>query len=126
MPKSPPSACTTPGCAELVQPGTGSKCPAHKKESRAEYKADPMRAQLEAFYTSKVWRAVSKHQRKKEPLCAICLSKGVYTPAAVADHIVEVKDNWELRLTASNLQSLCIPCNTKKGADAKKKRTRYR
>ena len=126
MPKSPPSACTEPGCAALVPAGQGSKCEKHKKAASRQYRSDPMRKQLEQFYSSNVWRAVSKHQRKKHPLCASCLVRGVYTPADVTDHIVEVQDAWHLRLDASNLQSLCIPCNTKKGAAAKKARQRRR
>jgi len=122
MPKSPPSACTEPGCAALVPAGEGSKCDTHRKAASREYRTSPLRKQLEAFYNSKLWRAVSKDQRMRNPLCAMCYQRGVYTPAQVTDHIVEVQDNWALRLEPTNLQSLCIACNTKKGATAKQAR----
>ncbi|MDO7487031.1 HNH endonuclease signature motif containing protein [Peribacillus frigoritolerans] len=56
------------------------------------------------------------------PLCEHCLLMDKVTPMDVCDHIIELKDDWSLRLDISNLQSLCNSCHNKKTAKVKKDR----
>lgn len=63
------------------------------------------RAETQRWYNTKHWRARRDYQLSTEPLCAMCLKLGKYTPATVADHIVPHKGDPELFEGA--LQSLC-------------------
>ncbi|WP_431804906.1 HNH endonuclease signature motif containing protein [Halobacillus andaensis] len=45
------------------------------------------------------------------PLCEVCLTKNKLTPTDIIHHIIEVKDDWSLRLTLSNCQSVCASCH---------------
>jgi len=62
------------------------------------------------WYQTAAWRRRRAHQLKIEPLCRMCLARGVTTPASIADHIESHGGNWNLfRLGA--LQSLCANCH---------------
>ncbi len=120
MAKAAPSACTHPGCPELVV--NGSQCAKHKKERVRDYRSSNVRAQLEAFYGGGVWRALSKAYRKRNPLCEQCAAQGLTTLADVTDHIIEIRDDWERRYDPSNLQALCHTCHNRKTAAVSKQR----
>jgi len=67
------------------------------------------------FYQSSEWRAVRVTVLTRDNyLCVECLRRGVPIVARVVDHIIPLVDDWSLRLTLSNLQSLCQPCHTRK------------
>ena len=66
------------------------------------------------FYQSPQWRKLSKQKRTHQPLCEHCLAAGRIRIADVVDHIIELKDDWSLRLEWSNLQSLCHECHNTK------------
>lgn len=78
--------------------------------------------QNDKWYNGKRWRSESTRYLKMHPLCAHCKAKGIYTPAVLVDHIIEIEDNWDLRYTRSNYQSLCLPCHNRKTAEARKER----
>jgi 5-methylcytosine-specific restriction endonuclease McrA len=59
------------------------------------------------------WRRLAKHQLAIEPLCRSCKEQGRITPAAVADHIVDHKGDWN-RFILGELQSLCASCHAQK------------
>ncbi|MCX0405219.1 HNH endonuclease [Clostridium perfringens] len=44
-------------------------------------------------------------------LCKVCLGKNRIRVADVVHHIIELKENRELRLRTSNLFSLCNSCD---------------
>jgi 5-methylcytosine-specific restriction endonuclease McrA len=54
------------------------------------------------------WQQRRARQLRAEPLCRMCLAKGIITSATVADHIIPHRDNtaafWH-----GELQSLCAP-----------------
>ncbi|MFC6644442.1 HNH endonuclease [Granulicella cerasi] len=52
--------------------------------------------------------------RRDKYLCQHCLRDGRVTPALDVDHIVPIASAPQLRLTLSNLQSLCRPCHRAK------------
>jgi 5-methylcytosine-specific restriction protein A len=41
------------------------------------------------------------------------LKRGILTPAEVVHHLVEVKEQWNLRLVLSNLESVCHGCHNR-------------
>lgn len=127
MPRSAPSACTEPGCPALVHDGK-SKCPEHRKEQRRTnsyaYKARPENKKYVEFYNGTAWRGLSTTHRKRYPLCNHCLQIGITKPADVVDHIKEIRDQYELRLDVSNLESLCHTCHNAKTAKVRKARNR--
>ena len=63
-----------------------------------------------------VWRRLRRQHLAREPLCRHCLAKGRLTEAQHVDHVTPVKDAPDRRLDASNLQSLCRSCHSKKTA----------
>ena len=68
------------------------------------------------FYHSKEWRKLRKIKLSIDPLCEKCLTKGIIKEASVVDHKVDIILRPELRLTLSNLQSLCVECHNKKSS----------
>src|SRR5262245_12556458 len=62
------------------------------------------------WYGLERWRQRALAQLRKDPWCAICLSRGVTTPARVADHIVPHSYRWNEFWTGA-LQSLCVRCH---------------
>nr|WP_245741843.1 HNH endonuclease signature motif containing protein [Pisciglobus halotolerans] len=66
------------------------------------------------FYKSKEWRklrAIAKKRDHNE--CQMCKANGKYSKGDMVHHIKEVKDNPELALALSNLQTLCNACHNK-------------
>lgn len=65
------------------------------------------------IYNGTKWRSLALAHKRQNPLCAVCLERGIVTPVAVTDHVKAIKDggriyDWE------NLQSLCKPCHMDK------------
>lgn len=59
-----------------------------------------------------IWSKLSTRFRRSHPFCRFCEQKGFEaTPADVVDHIIPKDDRPDLRLTWSNLQSLCNSCH---------------
>ena len=104
--------CEKPGCVEYIpRSQTPPYCTNHLRERNRRYdqRRDPKTVQ---FYRSKQW----KHLRlsvlaDNHYLCEPCKAKGKLTAADTVHHIVELKENWELRLTRSNLQAICRSCH---------------
>ena len=124
MPRAAPSACTEPGCSELVYEPKTSKCPAHRREQRKQqasaYKSRTENTKYVEFYNSPQWRAISTNHRKRYPLCKHCLDIGITKPADVVDHIIELRDQFEKRFDLTNLQSLCHSCHNSKTATVRR------
>ena len=119
MPRSAPSQCLEPNCPTLCN-GT-TRCPEHTvKRTRPKTEHD---AKASAFYNSTVWRRLSRSHHTRHPLCVSCHAKGRTVVADVADHIVEIRDNWARRLDPKNLQSLCHQCHATKTQKAKVERS---
>lgn len=73
--------------------------------------------QYSDFYKSKAWRRVRKQVLLRDKyMCQSCLRKGIVKSIDSKErffvhHIVELKDDWELRLNASNLETICATCH---------------
>ncbi|TYS50095.1 HNH endonuclease [Bacillus infantis] len=115
-------SCGTPidislNCCEGCKPKQGER---HKLYDR--YRRDQETA---AFYKSTPWRKVREQALARDiGLCQHCLSKGRIKWADMVDHIIPIKEAWELRLVLDNLQSLCNSCHNIKTAEDKKKYAR--
>ncbi|MGO3732065.1 MAG: HNH endonuclease signature motif containing protein [Vagococcus sp.] len=118
--------CNHAGCRILIDYDS-SYCDKHKKRDRI-YKKDEYskrKAKDEKYlrlYNSKRWRTTSKIYRINHPICENCLSIGIIKPVDVVDHIIEVKDDWNLRYEETNLQSLCHNCHNQKTINERIKR----
>ena len=62
--------------------------------------------QIGKWYRLPRWARIARHQMDIEPLCRMCLDKGKYIPAEVADHIIPHKGDYNL-FWFGKLQSLC-------------------
>ena len=69
-----------------------------------------------AFYKSKAWKACrDSYMDSRSGLCEECLARGVYSPAEIVHHIIEltpenIKDP-EVALSWSNLRAVCRECH---------------
>lgn len=65
------------------------------------------------FYNSKSWRVLSDIvKRQYNGVCAVCLTdKGEVIPSDTTHHIIELKEDWDLRLVETNLIPLCHDCH---------------
>lgn len=71
------------------------------------------RLETEFDYNSPRWRADRRLHLQEEPLCRICVSKGLTVEATVSDHVNPVRtggDPWDRK----NRQSLCKTCHDRK------------
>lgn len=112
MAQAPGTACRHRGCTEIVH---GSYCQAHRIEGRrpSDQAADARRGSARERGYDTRWehfRAWFLNQPGNQ-VCAVCMSQCRVTPAELVHHILPVKERPDLRLTASNCQSLCRACH---------------
>lgn len=100
------------GCGGLVSPGP--RCPSCQREWTRRY--DATRPAHHALYSTAAWRKLSAEVRASAGRCAWCLKP---TPRLVADHILPLEQRPDLALDRSNLVASCVPCNTRRGRNAK-------
>jgi 5-methylcytosine-specific restriction protein A len=80
--------------------------------------------QHQDFYNSGAWRVLRDGfmNQQENLLCQRCLAVGITQPAEIADHVIEINDDWERRLDPTNLQPLCWGCHNTKTAEQRIKR----
>ena len=100
------------GCGGLVAPGP--RCPRCQRAWDRQY--DAGRPAHHALYATSAWRRLSAEVRASATRCTWCLKP---TRRLVADHIVPVEQRPDLALDRSNLTPSCVPCNTRRGRNAK-------
>lgn len=69
-----------------------------------------------AFYKSKAWQSCrASYLAKVGGLCEICLAKGIYTPAEIVHHKIEITpsniNDPNVTLSWDNLQAVCRECH---------------
>ena len=69
-----------------------------------------------AFYKSKAWQQCrAAYLEQSGGLCEDCLAKGIYKPAEIVHHIVEIDPvtitNPEITLNFQNLRAVCRECH---------------
>jgi len=114
MPRSAPTPCRYPGCAEVVAvPGY---CDAHRPLIHRDYGRARRGFDAEVgFYQSKDWRVLRAAVLRESPLCVVCKAKERLIAAGVVDHVVPLKDGGA-RFDRANLQPLCVSCHNRKTA----------
>lgn len=122
----PRRLCGKAGCRTYVDFKT-KYCEEHQGATAKEYNRT-VRYQRDAreteFYNSKAWRDLRHSYMAGNPLCVRCLDDGKITQAAIADHIIEIKDDWTQRLLKDNLQGLCRACHNIKTKEEHEKRSK--
>jgi 5-methylcytosine-specific restriction enzyme A len=116
MPRKPMRPCAEIGCGNLTEK---TYCKIHQKileENRRKstqiYNRYGRDSVIDAFYKSKEWKQMRALAFERDNgLCQRCLKKGILKVANVVHHIVEIKDDWSLRLVLENLESLCHSCH---------------
>lgn len=69
------------------------------------------------YYNSKQWKNLRNYYIRRNPLCEICLNKGIVKAAEEVHHIRPFlsgktdEERYKLLTDESNLMSLCIPCH---------------
>jgi 5-methylcytosine-specific restriction endonuclease McrA len=67
--------------------------------------------QFQRLYNRARWKKMSRQQRQRQPLCAMCKARGIIAVAQVADHIRQHRGNEAFFYDPANLQSLCRRCH---------------
>lgn len=123
----PKKLCNYNGCNAVI----GYKeqyCDKHKKKQMEHnkqryklYDAKVRDPKLKAFYSSKAWKSTSLAIKKRDRgLCKLCLYKNMKGDAETTHHIVEIKEDFEQRLSEKNLISLCDKCHKQVHAEYEK------
>ena len=118
MPYSPRPGCKYPLCPNRAEQSS-SYCKKHKQP--ASQQEIYRHSHDNKVYGNTVWRRLRRIKLNANPLCEICLSRGIVVQASQVDHIKPVKDYPELKLVYENLQSLCETCHSKKTREENKK-----
>ncbi|MCC6611174.1 MAG: HNH endonuclease [Burkholderiales bacterium] len=58
------------------------------------------------IYDKQQWKRLRRQQLRREPLCRMCLDRGITMPAVDVDHIIPIADGGE-PWALENLRSLC-------------------
>lgn len=118
MPNRSLKPCALPGCPQLTRE---RYCKQHthqtqkEKSERHRFYDKYIRDQkTREFYHSKAWERTRLQALMRDHyLCQYCLKEKKITPANMVHHIKEIEKAWHLRLTLSNLVSLCNSCHNK-------------
>ena len=97
-------------CKAKVPFGTKCTCEIqHTKDKYNQYKHDRKDKQEQNFYSGRDWIRLRDMIRcKHNGMCVICYMKDKQiTQQNVVHHIVELKENFDLRLDEENLICLC-------------------
>src|SRR5258705_6159747 len=93
-------------CLDCGEPTTGVRCPDHT--TRTDTRTNRSHV---AYANDARWKAFSKRLRRMVPFCEGC---GAVTGLSV-DHLLPVSDYPELTYAEENCQTLCLPCNGRRG-----------
>jgi hypothetical protein len=100
------------GCGILCAPGP--RCPACQRAWTRAY--DRTRPAHHALYATAGWRRLSAEVRASASRCHWCLKP---TRRLVADHVIPLDQRPDLALDRANLVAACVPCNTRRGRNAR-------
>lgn len=87
------------------------------KKKRDYHSASPTRKKRIKYYGSTLWRSIRSIKLSDNPLCEVCLSNGIITPADSVHHIHSPftkesdDDVAELFYDPTNLMSICNVCH---------------
>lgn len=120
----PKKQCNHVGCKTLIDFNI-KHCEKHKeqitKSDSYEYRKEKY-GRYHRFYKTNRWERLSRLHRLKNPLCEDCKELGIIKAADVADHIIELRDDWSKRYDENNLSSKCHACHNRKTKEERDKR----
>jgi len=64
------------------------------------------------LYDSVRWRAIRKLVLNRDPLCILCLRRGIERGSQVADHIIPHNNDLKLFYDINNIQGVCYSCHS--------------
>ena len=108
--------CKHKGCYQLVDSGVGY-CDEHIKDkdkasrSMSDRQYNNERPERHQFYHTKAWKQLRKRKVAMTPYCERCRKNGVLRPVEIVHHIIEIEEDWDLRLDINNLESVCRRCH---------------
>jgi 5-methylcytosine-specific restriction enzyme A len=112
MPSSPKRPCPGKGprrskCKNLISKSERccQECLPHDTFLKKDY--DKRRGSSADRGYDHQWRKVRQQKLNEDPLCEICLKEELTTLATTVHHIEAIDTHPHLRLTMSNLQSVC-------------------
>jgi 5-methylcytosine-specific restriction endonuclease McrA len=88
------------------------------RERRREYDQAARDRAAKAFYHTRAWLNLRRIKLADTPYCEDCHGRGELVPASHVHHVVEISDDWSLRLDLDNLRSLCASCHSRVHATA--------
>lgn len=107
MPSRTLRSCAYPGCPTLVRTGY---CDVHVKyKPMTTFQRDPERQSL----YGRMWQLRRVTQLTREPWCADCLARGIYTEADDVHHVERHRGDLYTFQT-SPLESLCKSCHSRR------------
>ncbi|SEE59996.1 hypothetical protein SAMN05519104_6682 [Rhizobiales bacterium GAS188] len=68
------------------------------------------RSPWRALYKTSRWQSIRRHQLAIEPLCRMCVARGIVREARVCDHVEPHRGDPD-KFFAGPFQSLCKPCH---------------
>lgn len=98
----PSYACNHPTCTTYLK--DKGYCDKHKHLAKRDDTHDP---ESKRFRNSAVWQKVRLQKLISSPVCEVCEECVAYA----VHHIKPLLAAWDLRLTMSNLQSVCLSCH---------------
>jgi 5-methylcytosine-specific restriction protein A len=118
--------CSKQDCNTLIDVGH-SRCDKHtiqqdKVDRDKQYDKHQRDEKSTQFYNSSSWKRVREVAYSRDNgLCLDCLAEKRIKSGDVVDHMISIKEDWSLRLTLSNLRTLCHRHHNVKTAMDKKK-----
>lgn len=100
-------------CNAIIGPGM-ARCYECRRLRSAIYNAS--RPTHHALYSTAAWRRLSAEVRAGASRCHWCLKP---TRRLAADHVIPLDARPDLALERANLVPACVPCNTRRGRNAR-------
>lgn len=101
VPRSPPTLRPKRG------PGLDEARAAARRASDRRRAAE---SETRRLYGTEAWKRLREAQLRAQPLCEMCLARGVETPATVCNHAIPHRGDVA-RFWAGPFESLCKPCH---------------
>ena len=106
MASKPPKACTYPMCSQVAT--QRGKCESHQPKQIVSME----KRTNDKFYSTSAWRNTRTRILYRDPLCVVCLDRGIYTDSEHVDHIIRRGHCNPFDL--NNLAGMCHSCHSSK------------